>query len=164
MKIIDNALDHESFIKIRNFMMNECDWYFSDTIVSESGKQFPYSYFIHNIYQKYEDHTLHCSNSYQLLLPVLKILDPLAIVRIKANMYVNQNVFVEHETHIDSSREEVKSAILYINTNNGKTIFLDGTEIESVENRLIIFNANVPHRSTNCTDDFRRININFNYV
>lgn len=162
MNIIDNALNPDDFIRIKNFMMDECDWYFSDTIASK--KEFPICYFVHNIYQLYEDNQIHCSNSYHLMIPILNILNPLAILRIKANMYINQNIFAEHENHIDNEREEVKSAIFYVNSNNGKTIFLDGTEIESVENRLVIFKANTPHRSTNCTDQYRRTNINFNYV
>ena len=33
MNIIDNALDQESFLKIKQFMFNECDWYWNDDIV-----------------------------------------------------------------------------------------------------------------------------------
>ena len=28
---------------------------------------------------------------------------------------------------------------------------------------LLLFDASRPHRSTNCADDWRRVNINFNY-
>ena len=163
MKIIDNVLGEEDFLKIKYFMMNECDWYFSENVVSEQDKVFPYSYFIHNIFQLHENYQFHLSNSYQLMIPIIKILNPLSIVRIKANMYVNQNNFVEHGNHIDSERS-IKAAVYYVNSNNGKTIFESGEEIESVENRLVIFDANHPHRSTNCTDEWRRITVNFNYV
>jgi hypothetical protein len=78
-------------------------------------------------------------------------------------MYINQNNLIEHGTHIDSERS-IKAAVYYVNSNNGKTIFESGEEIESVENRLVIFDANHPHRSTNCTDEWRRITVNFNYV
>jgi hypothetical protein len=163
MKIIDNALNEEDFLKIKYFMMNECDWYFSENVVSEQDKVFPYSYFIHNIFQLHENYQFHLSNSYQLMIPIIKILNPLSIVRIKSNMYINQNNLIEHGTHIDSERS-IKAAVYYVNSNNGKTIFESGEEIESVENRLVIFDANHPHRSTNCTDEWRRITVNFNYV
>ena len=57
-----------------------------------------------------------------------------------------------------------KSAILYINTNNGLTVLEDGTECESVANRLLLFDASKPHHSTTCTDQKRRVNINMNYM
>ena len=46
-------------------------------------------------------------------------------------MYVNQ---VCDMTCIYYDRD-INAAIFYVNSNNGKTIFLDGTVIESVENR-----------------------------
>ena len=57
-----------------------------------------------------------------------------------------------------------KSAIFYINTNNGLTVLEDGTEIKSVANRLLLFNASEPHHSTTTSNENRRVNINFNYL
>ncbi len=56
-----------------------------------------------------------------------------------------------------------KTGILYMNTNNGKTIFEDGEEIESVENRLIIFPASKFHAGTTHTDTRYRCLINLNW-
>ena len=162
MKIIDNALNHEDFTKLKDFMMSDCDWYFSESIVSGEDENFPTCCFTHAFYD-YRNYHVHCSSSYNLLLPIIEILKPVSLVRVKANMYVNQNKFVMHDMHTDSDRD-INAALFYVNSNNGKTIFLDGTEIESVENRLVIFKANTPHRSTNCTDQYRRVNINFNYI
>ena len=163
MNIIDNALDQESFLKIKQFMFNECDWYWNDDIVDGEDKIFPYTcLFTHNFFEVKKDHQLYWSQSYSLLLPILQILQPTTLGRIKGNMYVNQNKFVEHEMHTDTDKG-INAAIYYVNSNNGKTIFLDGSEVESIENRLVIFKANQPHKSTNCTDQWRTININFNY-
>ena len=36
--------------------------------------------------------------------------------------------------------------------------------ISSIENRLLLFKADTPHRSTSCTDQKFRMNININYI
>ena len=51
----------------------------------------------------------------------------------------------------------------YLNTNDGYTVFEDGTQIESVKNRILIFKTSLKHTGTNCTDQKRRVLINFNY-
>ena len=45
-----------------------------------------------------------------------------------------------------------------------KTIFEKGQEIESRENRLILFDGRLKHAGTTSTDSKRRILINFNYL
>ena len=56
------------------------------------------------------------------------------------------------------------SAIFFINTNNGKTLFKNiDKEIISKENRIVIFDGRLEHTGTTCTDQRNRILINFNY-
>ena len=50
-----------------------------------------------------------------------------------------------------------------MNTNNGYTLFENGTKIESVANRMITFPTNMKHTGTSCTDENTRVVINFNY-
>ena len=49
-----------------------------------------------------------------------------------------------------------------INTNDGGTI-LSGNKIDSIENRVVLFDGNKPHSSSTCTNQKARFNINFNY-
>ena len=49
-----------------------------------------------------------------------------------------------------------------MNTNNGYTLFKN-KKINSVENRIVLFNSDESHSSTNTTDCKSRIVINFNY-
>ena len=56
-----------------------------------------------------------------------------------------------------------KTAIFYINTNNGWTEFKKGGRVKSVANRAVIFDSNLEHRGVSCTDAKRRVLINFNY-
>ena len=78
-------------------------------------------------------------------------------------MYPSTPVITHHEPHVDLEYEH-KGAIFYINTNNGVTVLEDGTEIESIENRLLLFDSSKKHNSTSCTDAKVRVNINFNYL
>ena len=51
-----------------------------------------------------------------------------------------------------------------MNTNNGYTEFENGTTVESEENRMVVFPAEMKHRGTSCTDKKIRVVINFNYL
>jgi hypothetical protein len=83
-------------------------------------------------------------------------------IRIKVNLYPNTETIEEHGMHIDFPFEH-KGALFYLNTNNGYTKLEDGTKIESIENRLLLFDPNKLHTSSTCTDQPVRVNINFNY-
>ena len=77
-------------------------------------------------------------------------------------MYPSTPKIVYHDPHVDIPWQH-KGAIFYVNTNNGVTVLEDGTEIESIENRLLLFDSSKEHSSTSCTDAKVRVNINFNY-
>ena len=49
-------------------------------------------------------------------------------------------------------------------TRFGNHIFQNGSVVESLENRLLIFNSNLMHSGTTCTNENVRCVINFNYI
>ena len=57
-----------------------------------------------------------------------------------------------------------KTAIFYINSNNGYTVFKDNSKVISRENRLCLFNGHIEHAGVSCTDARRRIVLNINYL
>ena len=63
----------------------------------------------------------------------------------------------------EEKQKQWTTSIFYVNTNNGYTKFEDGTKVESVANRMITFPSNMKHTGTSCTDEKKRIVINFNY-
>ena len=77
-------------------------------------------------------------------------------------MYPNTQEIYEHGKHTDYDFSH-KAAILYINTCDGYTKLADGTKIDSVENRMLLFDASTPHQSTTTSNTTARFNINFNY-
>ncbi len=82
--------------------------------------------------------------------------------RVKVNFYPYGETFHRHPYHIDQDFSH-QGAIFALNTCNGFTEFEDGTKIDSVENRLFLFDPSIKHRSTNTTNAMGRFNINFNF-
>ena len=91
----------------------------------------------------------------------MKVFVVKSLIRIKANLYTRTNTIEHHADHTDLPFEH-KTALFYLNNNNGLTVLEDGTKVESVENRLLLFDGSKKHHSTSSTDSVR-ININFNY-
>ena len=69
---------------------------------------------------------------------------------------------MEHGQHRDYPIPH-KGAIIYLNTCDGFTRLEDGTKVESVQNRILLFDASTLHNSTNTTNAKGRFNININY-
>ena len=56
------------------------------------------------------------------------------------------------------------TGIFYIGSNNGCTVFKRGDKVETVANRLVLFDSQLSHAGTSCTDESVRIVLNLNYV
>ena len=82
-------------------------------------------------------------------------------IRIKANLNPRSHKPIKQGFHTDYSNN--KTAIFYLNTNNGYTEFENGKIVESVANRMVEFDSNLKHQSVTCTDNKIRVVINFNY-
>jgi|SaaInlStandDraft_2_1057019.scaffolds.fasta_scaffold04537_3 hypothetical protein len=97
--------------------------------------------------------------------PILDKLDPLSIIRAKLNMNVPTKTEKSSGWHYDiDTKKEYRIMIYHINSNNGYTLFEDGTKIESVANRAITFPGKYIHTGISNTDGLLRSFMNFNYV
>lgn len=159
-KIIDNAINDIAFATLKTTMMGiHFDWHFSNKIVSEDDPPTT-GYFIHNFYSDFKPRSQYVKE----IAPILRVLKPQSIIRIKANLYTkgSEKDPIAHGFHKDFTFTH-QAAIFYVNTNNGFTILEDGTKIESIANRLLLFDGSRDHSSTDCTDAQCRINIGFNF-
>ena len=159
-KIIDNLLTQEDLSKLQQHMMGEpqISWTYNPH-VNTPGTSEPFDFqFTHTFYLNSRPVT-----AVNLVDPILMHLNPSALVRIKANLMTRTNKLVIHDYHQDHPYFDGKIAIFYVNTNDGYTMFKDGTKIESLENRLVIFDGNILHTGTSCTDQKVRCLINFMY-
>ena len=158
-KIIDNVLPKEEFDNIKNNILNPLfPWYLA-TEVTKEKEGFPIHasyYFVHMFWDGFK-----IEPASQMFAPLLKFMNCHAVMRIKANCYPSTPEAIAHGNHFDNPFS--KGAIFYLNTNNGLTILEDKVEVESIENRLLLFDSSKMHTSTTCTDTQCRINVNFNY-
>ena len=100
---------------------------------------------------------------------LLQKIELISIMKIRADLLTRLPSIVEFPLHTDMEQlpEETQkqwiTSIFYVNTNDGYTMFEDGTKVESVANRMLSFPANMKHTGTSCTNIQTRILINFNY-
>ena len=163
MIIQDDFLPEEQFRAIVSAIVynHRFPWFYCGEIVDDQGtSDFQ---FTHSVYFHQEGAV---SPGLQVLRPILDILDPLALIRIKVNGIVRTDEVVEHTLHRDGGRitnPEWTTSVFYLNTNNGYTLFEDGTKVKSVANRMATFPSNVLHTGTSSTDENMRVCVNFNY-
>ncbi len=163
--IIDNFIDQNSFQLLKNDMFgSEFCWNYNEHIdyIDEQEKfrfQFTHTFYRQNIGPD--------SQQYGRLSNILNRIRPKEIYRIKANLLSRTSEIVENSFHVDIDALDIlpwTTSIFYMNTNNGYTEFEDGTVVESIENRMVVFPANMKHRGTSCTNKKVRVIINFNYL
>ena len=85
------------------------------------------------------------------------------MLRVKANLRPRTSFPHKANWHTDIDIDSL-TAIYYMNSNNGYTEFESGEIVNTIENRIVIFNSNLNHRGVSCTDQKRRIVLNINYV
>ena len=159
-KIIDNALPRESFEKIKDTMFHsDFKWSYSP-VINDYHKDLTL-YFTHMFYV-FEDLEHKMSPKFDMLKPILNLIQPKAVIRIKGNLYPSTPTLEVHQPHKDYKYKH-QGAIFYMNTCNGYTLLEDDTKIDTVANRLLLFDSSTPHSSTSTTNQKARININFNF-
>ena len=155
MEIIDNFLHSYHFKQLQSIMMGyDFNWFWNDQICYEGD---PFYQFYHSFYQ--ED---RLSKFYENVLDsfVARIKHK-KMHRIKANLNTRTLFHRKAGYHIDF--EDMMTAVYYVNTNNGWTKFKKGGRVKSVANRVLIFDSNLEHAGVTCTDEKRRVVMNFNY-
>jgi|TARA_R100001129_G_scaffold171554_1_gene141767 hypothetical protein len=159
MKIIDNFLPQEDFKTLQKIVMgNDIQWYYNYQ-TNKGSKSLNDFYFCHTLFNCNQ-----ISDFYKIFAEkLISKMDLFALRRAKLNCYPWSENLIKHKLHFDYPVKH-KALILYFNTCDGFTMFEDNTKIESIENRALLFDGSIKHRSTNCTNDKARFNININYL
>jgi hypothetical protein len=168
-KVTDDFLNQDDYLRIKDTMLApNFPWYYND------GKSYAdddprntlggYNFqFIHFFYNDFSPN----SQYFEILQPLINKIDPLSIVRIKANLTTKTPEKLEGGWHTDypaeSTPKGMRTAVFYVNTNDGYTKFLDGPTVESIGNRFLDFDPNILHTGANSTDTKARVLINLNY-
>ena len=162
--VINNFLDKQSFLNLQKIMLsNFVCWNYNEGIdySDEEGDKFQFTL------NFYKNNTGPSSQHYGKLSNVLNEIKPKEIYRIKANLLTKTSEIEVNSFHNDIDDLGIlpwTTSIFYMNTNNGYTEFQNGTIVESKENRMVVFPAEMKHRGTSCTDKKIRVVINFNYL
>ena len=106
---------------------------FTHQLVNVDGGTTPYNHFFGNLYRS---------------------LGMKRLFRSKLNLlYRTEEIHEFKPFHVDLSENNPPwtTAILYMNTNNGYTLFEDGTKVDSVANRLVEFEGHTFHTGSTHT-------------
>jgi hypothetical protein len=162
MKIIKNYITKEELNTIKQTLESPAfPWYCNHDITESKTLDLKNFQFTHSFFMNY---MIASSAYFNILTPILKKLKPHALIRIKANLRPYTEQPHQTEWHIDNEVPNAKTAIFYVNTNNGCTLFKDKKRILSEENKIIIFDSKIKHCGVTSTNTKYRIVLNFNYV
>tara|TARA_B100001113_G_C20711428_1_gene449551 strand:- start:34 stop:570 length:537 start_codon:yes stop_codon:yes gene_type:complete len=157
--IIDDCLDKDYFKFLQEQMMcPDFPWLYQSEVANEGENKDDDFYFIHRIYENNNP----VSTFWEPCEKLLQDLDVKALLRVRVLLFVNQGKMIIHDDHVDYPFSH-KTALLYVNSNNGSTGFEDGSRVDSVENRVVLFDGSKPHNSSTCTDQKVRLVFSVNY-
>ena len=161
MKIISNFIESKNFKSFKNYILSpQVNWGLNKVLFL--NKDCDYHQLCSVVY---DNHRICDEHSFNMLLPLLNKLEIRAILRVKLNLLFRTNEIIEHGFHTDYTppMKGSKTAVFYVNSNNGYTKLKDGNVIKSEENKIVIFDGEIEHTGTTCTDEEFRVVININY-
>ena len=157
MKIHRNFIDKEYLKKLQDGKNTPFPWYYLDYLVSNPKDSI--SNFYHLLYQFYKP----TSDYFNLFETLINKINPTALIRIRLNLYPKTGKSFETVFHTDvDDIKNYRTAIFYLNTNNGYTVF-ENKKIKSEENTLVDFDGSTLHKAVSSTDD-KKVLININYI
>ncbi len=166
MIIKDKFLLPEVFEPIFKIMTSSnFSWFYQKSqTINKEKKDDPY--FSHIFYG---DNTPRSNHYEDVISPILFTLSNVkSLLFVRANLYLKKDKVYSSCFHTDDcddvNKYNHKTAIFYINKNDGYTEFESGEKVESLSNRLLIFDASLKHRAVSQVTEDRRIVININYI
>jgi len=167
MRVYKNFISKKDLNILQEHMLGpNFPWYYNKSVVNqyEDGSpedkknfQFTHSFYMNDVIN---------SDQFKILIPLIKIINPLTVVRIKANLLTRTSKIIEHGYHTDydENSHKLTTGIFYLNTNNGYTKFKNKKIVKSEANKYIEFKGEENHTGSTCTDKNIRVVINFNYI
>jgi hypothetical protein len=159
----DNFLPLQQFGLLKDYMTSQMGWTVSGKINSHdvSNDDFYLASVIYNV----ENYATQQWSKHNEIDPFINLTSKIhinALMRIKANLYLRSTHNNIHAPHVDYESPH-QGALFYVTTCDAPTYMADGTAVEAIENRLLIFNPATPHSSSAPTNVPYRITININY-
>ena len=168
MRILDNFLSEDEFKPIQKYFFTQLPWTYQNYIVGTTGaeKENDDCYqLIHTFYNARDPYLERSTSEHShVIKPIMFKLAPWLVLRVKANLRPKSPEHIHSAFHVDLGDAGQLTAIYYLNTCNGYTLFKDGTKVESVENRVVIFKGDQLHCGASATDVSARMVLNINYL
>jgi hypothetical protein len=160
LKVKNNFLSKEIFSKIKKEFFEHFNfpWYYLKHQVSKKDKPF----FSHCFFQ---EEKINSPFYYKIINPIIDKLSAKKLYLIRANLILKNEKSLVSAFHTDLNFK-CKTAIYYVNSNNGGTLFKtnkEEMEIKSEENKIVMFDSQILHAAKSQTDTDTRIVININY-
>ena len=163
MKIIDNFLEDNLFQEIQKDLQSEnMPWFFKTEDVP--GNRLNKNGFFNHCY--YVNSKINSVLFEKHITPFLNKLNIRKIIEVRANLTFRDKESIQSGYHIDNENIKSKTAIYFFTKCNSKTVLrLDNElrQIESVPNRILVFNTPIYHKVIYPTDVHKRFVFNFNY-
>ncbi len=175
VRVIDDFLPKEVFKELQDLIVYNYNFpfYFQKYVNRYEGNpgscldsEYWNWYAIHILFcdGKHSSISTHYQRIFDMFVPLLQDTGMYRMMmRMKVNMYPGTETLKEHYPHADYPFAH-NAGLFSLNTCNGFTRLLDGTKIDSVENRMLLFDGATLHNSTTTTDAPARFNINFNFL
>jgi len=161
MKVIDNFLEDNIFKDIQiKLLSNQITWNYNYQVNDDTD---PKEWLWNTKFYHLAFENIQLTPVFEILMPFMS--DPRlsahGIKRLILNSYQYTSEIYKHTSHIDYPFSHY-GALLNLTTCNGYT-FVEGQKVESVENRVILFDPSKPHYGTTTSNAKRRVIVNFNY-
>jgi len=157
--IIDNFLDQDYFDHLKNCVFStQFPWVFCQEVANLGEMNDEHFFFTHRLFDRFEPLSSFMKELDHLIVHDLEVK---SLIRARINLYPNIGKLLEHDYHQDFKYPH-KTAVLYFNTCDGYTGFRD-SKVESVENRVVLFDGSNEHYSTTCTDQKVRVVLSVSY-
>lgn len=158
--IIDNFFEESFFEQLQNDLVGGKDsnmpMYYSSG-VAHKGVDDDY-YFTHDFY----DNAQPLSPFYgTIITPISEVFRLKTILGGKINWYPRTPEVFEHEPHVDYYYP-IDNILIFVNTCDGFTRMVDGTKVDSVANRIVLFRGDQLHNSSTASNVNLRCTININ--
>jgi len=162
MIIVDQFLPQDYFDNL-TLMVEDLPWFYHDWSVykGDNHPQFYHLFYFNNEVRS-NQFFKYVEDVYTRYVPDAS---KHTLYRMKMNATPREDVLKEKTYHVDVEDKKHNVCILYMNTNDGYTVFEHNQQrVQSIANRAVIFPGEYRHTGTNCTDEGVRIVLNIDYL
>ena len=176
--VYDNFLDYRYYHVLKTAFCSDsayrAPFFYTTAIVNHDKLEHDYNFqFTHVLvgcgdgsgYASADEKEIY-SPYWKNVFPIFDKLDAQKVIRAKVNMRTRTPEIYKSKFHVDILQkiEGHKTAIYYLNSNDGYTLFESGEKVNSVGNRIVIFDGQLRHCGTSCTDQNIRCVLNINFI